>query len=94
MSTAKATRANRRFAPARHEVDQPPERFSGRLTMTNIYGEWWASARDGFFTVRWGRFFAYLHQFDEPSKAALIAACATGERNRDAPHGVPSLGDQ
>lgn len=76
----------RRFAPARHGIDQPPVRFVGRLTMDNIYGGWWASARDGFFTVRWGRFFAYLHQFDDSTQRALIAACTAGERYRDDPH--------
>lgn len=79
----------RRFAPARHELDQPPQRFSGRLTLTNIYGSWWASARDGFFTVRWGRFFAYLHQFDAESQAVLVKQCAAGEAYRDHPHTQP-----
>jgi hypothetical protein len=76
----------RRFAPARHEIDQPPQRFAGKLTLTNIYGGWWASARDGFFTVRWGRFFAYLHQFDSESQIALVRQCASGEAYRDHPH--------
>ena len=79
----------RRFTPARHGLDQPPQRFFGRLTLKHIYGEWWASARDGFFTVRWGRFFAYLHQFDVESRAALLQACAAGEASRDYPH-VPA----
>lgn len=79
----------RRFSPARHGIDQPPQRFFGRLTLANIYGEWWASARDGFFTVRWGRFFAYLHQFDAESRAALLEACAAGEAYRDYPHRPP-----
>jgi len=76
---------SRRFAPARHGQDQPPQRFFGALTLTNIYGSWWASARDGFFTVRWGRFFAYLHQFDPESQAALVKCCAAGEAYRDGP---------
>lgn len=61
-------------------------RFVGRLTMANIYGSWWASARDGFFTVRWGRFYAYLHQFDDATQRALIAACTSAERYREDPH--------
>lgn len=81
-----ASKPRRRFTPARHEVDQPPQRFFGRLTMANIYGSWWASARDGFFTVRWGRFFAYLHQFDPESQAALVKSCAAGEAYRDCLH--------
>jgi hypothetical protein len=80
----------RKFAPARHGVDQPPQRFFGNLSLTNIYGSWWASARDGFFTVRWGRFFAYLHQFDDESQRALISACTAGERYREDPHGTRS----
>ncbi|MFL6676114.1 MAG: hypothetical protein ACJ8LG_22830 [Massilia sp.] len=75
-----------RFAPARHGVDLPPQRFGGKLTIANIYGGWWASARDGFFTVRWGRFYAYLHQFDAESQSTLVAACAAGEEYRDRPH--------
>jgi hypothetical protein len=77
---------SRRFVPARHEVDQPPQRFFGALTIANIYGSWWASARDGFFTVRWGRFFAYLHQFDPASQAVLVKSCAAGEARLDHPH--------
>lgn len=65
-----------------------PQHFKGKLSLTNIYGEWWASARDGFFTVRWGRFFAYLHQFDSASRATLIAACEKGHQYRDHPHGI------
>jgi hypothetical protein len=83
-------KSRRRFAPARHEVDQPPQRFFGRLTMANIYGSWWASSRDGFFTVRWGRFFAYLHQFDAESQTELLRQCAVGEAYRDHPHTPPS----
>lgn len=85
MQKPKLTRP-RRFVPARHGVDQPPQRFSGALTLANIYGSWWASARDGFFTVRWGRFFAYLHQFDPESQASLVKSCAAGEAYRDHPH--------
>jgi hypothetical protein len=92
MPTPKTIRP-RRFAPSRHEVDQPPQRFVGNLTLANIYGGWWASARDGFFTVRWGRFYAYLHQFDRESQQVLIAACTAGERYRDAPHGTSESGD-
>jgi hypothetical protein len=88
MPIAKANRP-RRFVPTRHELDQPPRRITGNLTVAHIYGGWWASARDGFFTVRWGRFFAYLHQFDEVSRTALIAACAAGEQCRDRPHQLP-----
>lgn len=70
-------------------VDEPaPQHFTGRLSLTNIYGEWRASARDGFFTVRWGRFFAYLHQFDEQSQRHLIAACSNAHDRRDRPHGL------
>ncbi len=87
-------RTPRYFRPALHGAEQPPQHFVGRLTLCNIYGGWWASARDGFFTVRWGRFFAYLHQFDDASKAALIAACAAGERFRDAPHSNYHQGGQ
>ena len=76
----------RRFTPRRHLVEQQPQRFMGRLSLKNIYGEWWASARDGFFTVRVGRFFAYLHQFDAESQAALVKSCAAGEAYRDHPH--------
>lgn len=86
MSKSEANKSRRRFTPARHEIDEPPQRFFGRLTLANIYGKWWASARDGFFTVRWGRFFAYLHQFDAESQAALLRACAAGEACRDYPH--------
>jgi hypothetical protein len=80
---------SRRFAPGRHDVDHPPQRFFGALTMSNIYGSWWASARDGFFTVRWGRFYAYLHQFDSESQAILVKCCAAGEAYREYPH-IPS----
>lgn len=79
-------RAPRYFRPALHGAEQPPQHFAGPLTIRNIYGGWWASARDGFFTVRWGRFFAYLHQFDPPSRATLIAKCAEGEWSRERPH--------
>lgn len=87
------TMKSRRFTPGRHELDQPPRRFLGKLTLANIYGSWWASARDGFFTVRWGRFFAYLHQFDAESQAALVKQCAAGEAYRDHPH-LPAAGHQ
>lgn len=85
MLRPKSPRA-RRFEPARHGVDEPPKHFTGRLTTTNIFGGWWASARDGFFTVRWGRFFAYLHQFDVASQTELLRQCAAGEAYRDHPH--------
>ncbi|HCY61537.1 MAG TPA: hypothetical protein DHV59_01575 [Oxalobacteraceae bacterium] len=88
QSGAKPPRPNK-FRPARHGLDEPPQHFTGQLTLENIYGEWWASARDGFFTVRWKRFFAYLHQFDPASRAQLIAACETAHRRRDHPHGLP-----
>ena len=94
MLRTDASRPKRRFTPARHEVDQPPQRFCGRLTLANIYGSWWASARDGFFTVHWGRFFAYLHQFDAESQAALVKACAAGEAYRDYPHAPLSPEDR
>lgn len=80
------TPRTRRFAPVRHGVDEPPRHFTGRLTRANIYGRWWPSARDGFFTVRWGRFFAYLHQFDAESQVELVKRCAAGEAYRDHPH--------
>jgi hypothetical protein len=83
------TSAPTRFHPGRHELDVPPQHFNGHLTLKNIYGEWWASARDGFFTVRWGRFFAYLHQFDPAGRAALIAACEAGHHQRAHAHGLP-----
>lgn len=92
MPSSQSTRASR-CRPTLQGVDLPLRRFTGKLSLANIYGEWWASARDGFFTVRWGRFFAYLHQFDEPSRAVLIAACAAGEQYRDAPHTVAGSGD-
>lgn len=88
MLRPKPTRT-RRFTPGRHVVEQAPQRFMGRLTLKNIYGAWWASARDGFFTVRWGRFFAYLHQFDAASQAELLRQCAAGEAYRDYPHAPP-----
>lgn len=80
----------RRFAPARSGFDEPPQRFAGRLTLDNIYGEWWASARDGFFIRRWCRFFAYLHQFDNACPAAVLATCAAGEECRDFPNARPN----
>jgi hypothetical protein len=82
-----------KFHPALHESDVPPQHFKGRLTITNIYGEWWASARDGFFTIRWKRYFAYLHQFDPSSRDALIAQCESAHRQRDYPHVLPSKGE-
>lgn len=84
----------RRFTPAKHGLDQPPQRFFGTLSLANIYGGWWASARDGFFTVRWGRFFAYLHQFDAESQAVLVKQCAAGETYRDGPSSQPQEGRQ
>lgn len=83
---------SRRFTPGQHEVDQAPQRFFGALTLANIYGNWWASARDGFFTVRWGRFFAYLHQFDSQSQVDLLRQCAASEAYRDHPHSQPDHG--
>jgi len=91
MQKPKAIRA-RRFTPARHAAEQPPQRFFGALTLANIYGSWWASARDGFFTVRWGRFFAYLHQFDPESQKVLVKQCAAGETYRDGPCSQPEEG--
>ena len=85
----KPNRRITKFQPGRHGADQPPQHFAGHLTMENIYGEWWASARDGFFTVRWKRFFAYLHQFDPISRAHLIEECESAHRRRDYPHGIP-----
>ena len=88
--SAKSAKKTTRFQPRRHGLDEPPQHFVGRLTLANIYGDWWASARDGFFTVRWGRFYAYLHQFDVSSQGALIAECKAGHRYRDNPHDLPS----
>lgn len=77
----------------RREFDDPPKHFKGQLTLANIFGEWMAGSRDGFFAVRWGRFYAYLHQFDPSSRDVLIAACEKAHRNRDHAHGLLTFGD-
>lgn len=82
-----------KHALVRRAPDIRPQHFKGSLTLDHIYGSWWASARDGFFAIRWGRFYAYLHQFDQPSRAALIAACEKAERDRDFAHGLLAFGE-
>lgn len=52
--------------------------FLGSLSLQNIRGSWYASAKEGSFIVVWGdktKCWAYLHQFDPISQYDLVSEC-------------------
>lgn len=51
----------------------------GEITLHDIKDGWSVSWKNGYFTVCWSLFFAYLHQFDEQTQFFLIDECTTGK---------------
>lgn len=70
--------------------------FRGKLSVTHIRGKWFPSMRDGSFVVIWGhsgQCFAYLHDFDLPSRNYLIEQCKRCVDSAEHPHGLPAWGE-
>jgi hypothetical protein len=76
----------RRRTLVRHQIDQAPRRYVGRLTRAAICGVWWSSASDGLFTLCGRCFLAYLHLFAVASQAEMVKQCATGMAYRGHPY--------
>lgn len=55
--------------------------FPGEITLHDIKDGWSVILKNGYFTVCWSLFFAYLHQFDEQTQFFLIDECTTGKLN-------------